>query len=185
MNKDKQAPRTSSGRIIFYVIVGCIVFFAIKGFQNRGNRFIGTIPQEFPAEGTWLGVNQPLRLADLRGKVVLLQFSFIDCPYCREMDPHMHRWHDQFGPEGLVIVEVDDGSADSLADVRNWAASAGITYPVYYDTGGRMIASYGIHSFPTLLLIGRDGKVAWEGYGWSGDAGIAKLENEIRKALKQ
>jgi thiol-disulfide isomerase/thioredoxin len=184
MSNDQKARRTSSGRIILYALAGILVFFALKSFQNRDQRFVGTVPQEFPADGSWLGTNQPLRLADLRGKVVLMQFSFINCPYCREMDPHLHKWHSELSSHGLVIVEIDDGNADSFDELRNWAASAGITYPVYYDAGGRMCANYGIESFPTLLLIGRDGKVVWEVFGWGGDAGIAKLENEIRAALK-
>ena len=185
MSSDRPQRKSSSGRIILYAIAGVLVFFGIKAFQNRDQHFVGTTPQEFPPGGKWLAVNQPLTLAALRGKVVLMQFSFIDCQYCRLMDPHLHRWHDQFAAEGLVIIEVDDGGADALADGQGWAASAGVSYPVYYDTGGRMIANYGIHSFPTLLLVGRDGKVIWEGYGWSGDAGVAQLESRIRAALKQ
>ena len=184
MSSDQPARRSSNGRILFYALAAVIVFFALKGYLNRNQRFVGTTPQEFPTDGSWLGTNQPLRLADLRGKVVLLQFSFINCPYCREMDPYLRKWHDEFSSDGLVIVEIDDGGADSIDELRNWMASAGITYPVYYDARGKMITAYGINAFPTLLLIGRDGKVVWEGFGWGGKAGVDKLEKEIRSALK-
>jgi peroxiredoxin len=170
---------------MLYAFMGIVAFLALKAYQNRDQRFVGTIPQEFSVDGSWLNANQPLRLADLRGKVVLLQFSFINCPYCREMDPYLHKWHNEFSSDGLVIVEIDDGSTDSLDELRRWAAHDGINYPVFYDVKGRMCASYGIESFPTLLLIGRDGKVVSEGYGWGGNSGIAKLENQIRAALKK
>lgn len=185
MGKAPQTSQQSSGRIILYAIVGVFAFLALKAFRDRDQGFIGPTPQEFPPGGSWLIANQPLRLADLRGKVVLFQFSFINCRFCREMDPYLHKWHKELNSDGLVIIEIDDGRADSLDEVRNWAASAGIAYPVYHDTNGRMCAAYDIDSFPTLLLIGRDGKVAWKTYGWGGNEGIAKLEKEIRRALNQ
>jgi hypothetical protein len=46
-----------------------------------------------------------------------------------------------------------------------------------------MCAAYDIHSFPYVLLVGRGGKVVWELRGWLGESGMAKMEDQIRKAL--
>ena len=81
------------------------------------------------------------------------------------------------------MIEVDDGSSDSLEEVRNWAASSGVPYPVYFDEAGRMCTAYDIHSFPYTLVIGRDGKVVWELRGWLGESGITTMENQVRQAL--
>ena len=100
------------------------------------------------------------------------------------MDRHLHNWQERFGADGLQVIEIDDGGSDSIEGVREWAAAAKISYPVYYDTGGRLTSSYGIDGFPTFLLVGRDGKISFEDYGWS-EQGVGRLESEIHKALKQ
>ena len=47
----------------------------------------------------------PLRLADLRGKVVLVRFFMeSDCPYCRGTAPALNEFHQEFGPRGLVVI---------------------------------------------------------------------------------
>ena len=185
MRKDRHAPQRSARPLIIFGLAAIFATIAWRMYQDSGQRFIGTIPTEFPATGAWIGSDKPLRLSDLRGRVVLLQFSFVGCPYCREMDPYLHKWQQEFTSEGLVIVEIDDGSSDSLEEVRNWAASSAVPYPVYYDDGARMCGAYNIDSFPYLLLIGRDGKVVWESRGWLGKAGMEKTEGEIRKALSR
>ncbi len=181
----RQVPARSLNRYILVGLVAIVAVAAFRLYQRLDQRFVGTTPREFPDGGVWIGTDRPLRLADFRGKVVLLQFSFVGCPFCREMDPYLHKWQQEFNPDGFAVVEIDDGSSDSLEGVRNWATGSKISYPVYYDTGGQLCGSYDIHEFPTLLLVGRDGKIVQEGKGWSGNEGVARLEQEIRKALKQ
>jgi thiol-disulfide isomerase/thioredoxin len=185
MSKDPRTAPRSARPLIIFGLVAIFATIAWRMYQDSGQRFVGTAPREFPSDGVWIGTDQFLHLAALRGKVVLLQFSFLACPYCREMDPYLHKWQQEFSSDGFVVVEVDDGGSDSLEGVRSWATDSKISYPVYYDAGGQLCGSYDIHEFPTLLLVGRDGKIVWEGKGWSGNEGIAKLEKEIRKTLQR
>jgi thiol-disulfide isomerase/thioredoxin len=171
--------------LIIFGLVAIFATIAWRIYQGSDQRFGGTVPPEFPEGGAWVGSDKPLQLSELRGRVVLLQFSFIGCPYCREMDPYLHRWQQQFNADGLVIIEVDDGGFDSLDAVRNWAASSSVPYPIYYDDSGWMCGAYDINGFPHLLLIGRDGKVVWETSGWPGETGMTKIEDQIRKALSR
>jgi hypothetical protein len=99
------------------------------------------------------------------------------------MAPHLVKWQKRFGPDGLVVIEIEDGTADTLAQVREWAANGKVLYPVLYDAEGAMSKLYGITSFPSSYLIGRDGVVAWEGGGWGGEEGIAAYDAAIGKAL--
>src|SRR5262245_44906739 len=90
--------------IVLAVIV-LVVFFAWRFYRES----IGfSEPPEFPAGGSWINADAGLKLADLHGKVVLIQFSFLSCPPCRMMDPHLKRWHEEFKDQGLVVIEVDD-----------------------------------------------------------------------------
>ncbi len=95
------------------------------------------------------------------------------------MTSHLVKWQEQFGPTGLVIIEIDDGKTDSLNKVREWTANEKIPYAVYYDNGGAMVTDYGVRGFPSMYLLGRDGKVVWEGHGWGGPEGVAEIERAI------
>ena len=179
--KDKGTPLW-----LYALLIGVIALVAIRVWRNvqtGGQPFVGSAAHEFPNEGVWINADKPASLASLRGRVVLMQFSFIGCGYCRKMDPYLSKWHEQFAGEGLTIVEVDDGTSDALDAVHWWATNERIQYSVFYDTDGKLTGSYDVRSFPTLILVGRDGKIAWQDHGWRGEAGIQQLEGEIKKAL--
>lgn len=189
MLKNRLSPNTPARRRavrLFPVIgsmIGAAIVFAWRAFNERERSFMGQQPPDFPTGGTWINTDRPLKLANLRGKVVLVQFSFVGCAFCRKMDPYLSKWQEQFGADRLMVIEVDDGNTDTLDEVREWAARDMIPYPIYYDTKGAMNAVYGIHSYPSRFLIGRDGDVVWEDGGWGGEEGVTTNENAIRKAL--
>ena len=142
--------------------------------------FIGAEPPELPREGTWITPATATTLVGLRGQVVYLQFAFLGCSACALTMPHLSHWHEAYGPRGLVVLYVDNGLTDRLPAARDGIAARGMTYPVFYDTEGKALLAYGIRAFPTAYLIGKDGKVIWEG----NPLGIeAKVEEAIVKAL--
>jgi len=168
------------------LVIGVIAILAVmvwQRWQRSSDGTAGTVAFEFPDDGNWINADKPPSMTELRGRVVLLQFSFIGCTFCRKMDPVLLKWHQEFEGAGLSIVEVDDGRIDSLADVRAWATDERIPYWVLFDTNGKLTELYGVRSYPTLVLVGRDGKVAWRDHGWPGEAGVRLLESEIKTAL--
>jgi thiol-disulfide isomerase/thioredoxin len=120
----------------------------------------------------------PLKLADLRGKVVLLDFWGSWCGPCLSIVPELMKLHDEFKDKGLVILAVHDDSVASIAEMdraceqsrkQSWGGRD-IPYLIALDGGGptriaytsmsargATTAAYGIDSFPTTFLIGRDG----------------------------
>jgi thiol-disulfide isomerase/thioredoxin len=187
MNNNRRVTVKSVRRAILFALIGGLIgLLLVQGwwrFQERDRTFLASTPLEFPANGDWINADRPLRFADLHGKVVLMQFSFVGCVFCRKMDPYLCTWSEQFGTDGLVVVEVNDGNIDTLDKVREWAARDMIPYPLFYDAAGVMAKAYGIHGYPSRFLVGRDGKVEWEDHGWGGEEGVAKIEMEIRRVL--
>lgn len=125
----------------------------------------------------------PVKLADLRGKVVLLDFWGYWCGPCVGSMPALMKLHDQFKDKGLVVIAVHDDSVDSIAEMdgkltevrqKFWngrdlpflvALDGGGKTRIKYTatlTSGATTAAYGIVAFPTSVLIGRDGKVLRE-----------------------
>lgn len=100
-----------------------------------------------------------VRLSDLRGRVVLLDFWATWCPPCLAMMPTLHELYRDWHPRGAEFVGIDaDGSASTPDDVRAFLARHPFPYPIVADdsAGG----AYGVSSIPHIVVIGRDGRIA-------------------------
>lgn len=119
-----------------------------------------------------------VRLADLKGKVVLLEFWATWCPPCREAIPGIERLHEAYHDKGLVTlgISMDDGDWDT---VREFVKQYRIGYPVL--KGNEDISTkYMIRVIPTLYLIDRNGIIAKQ-YVGGGNEDV--LEKAIRALL--
>ena len=101
-----------------------------------------------------------IRLADLRGKVVLLDFWATWCPPCLAMLPTLHELYAEWQPRGAEFVGIDsDGPMVAPDELRGFLSRRPFPYPVVVDdkeVGGL----YGVFSIPHLVVIGRDGAIA-------------------------
>src|SRR2546423_12387705 len=82
--------------------------------------------------GNWIN-SEPLKLKDLRGRVVLIEFWTFGCINCRNTLPFIKSLHDRYQGKGLTIVGVHSPEFDEERDVeqvRSEVASLGIHYPV-------------------------------------------------------
>ena len=100
-----------------------------------------------------------LRLSDLIGQVVVLNFWASWCPPCRrEMPAFQDAWLES-RDDGVVFVGIATG--DLEADARAFAEQVGVTYPLALDhPGGQVADAYLVRVMPTTYFIDRQGNVA-------------------------
>jgi peroxiredoxin len=123
--------------------------------QGENNELPGRAPQ-FALKDL---KGHTLRLKDLRGRVVLLNFFATWCAPCRQEIPDLERLYKRFNDQGLEIVGISlDMEGASL--LNPFVKYYGITYPVVLGTREVVVDYGGITGIPTSFLIDRDGRVA-------------------------
>jgi thiol-disulfide isomerase/thioredoxin len=120
-----------------------------------------------------------LRLAELRGRPVILDFWATWCAPCRASLPHLSAMQGRYGTRGLVIVglSVDDGPPQA---VRRFAERLQLRFPMAMASEG-MLDDYGpIRSIPTTIFIDRRGHIVRRVTGYVDEE---TLEGFIREIL--
>jgi thiol-disulfide isomerase/thioredoxin len=121
---------------------------------------------EFPA-GSWINAAHPLRLKDLRGKIVLLDFWTFCCANCLHVIDELRSLEHDFADE-LVIVGVHSPKFEHEKSDRAVAAASeryGVAHPVFNDPELYLWRQYAVRAWPTLVLIDPDGYVVTQAAG--------------------
>jgi peroxiredoxin len=121
-----------------------------------------------------------MRLSDLRGKAVLLNFWATWCGPCKIEMPWFVDLQNQYGSQGLQIVGVamDDGSKE---DIAKFAKDMGVNYPILIGKESVGDQYGGVPALPESFLITRDGKIVDKIIGLRGKS---EIEDSIKKALE-
>jgi thiol-disulfide isomerase/thioredoxin len=136
---------------------------------------------------TWLNTpdGAAVDLADLRGKVVLLDFWAYSCINCQRSVPHVTAWDDAYRDAGLVVIGVHTPEYAFERETRNVVDGAkrlGITYPVAQDNAYATWTAYRNRYWPAHYLIDADGEIRQVSQG---EGGYARTETLIRELLTQ
>ncbi len=97
-----------------------------------------------------------VRLSELRGHPVLLNFWASWCPPCRSELPDLSELDREYKDKGLVILGVND---EDRATARRFAEKAGLTFPTLDDSGLKAHRLFRVYNIPAVFLIDRTGKV--------------------------
>jgi len=123
-----------------------------------------------------------VNLADLKGKVVYLDFWASWCVPCRASFPWMAEIKHKYGPKGLEVVAVNLDKDRALADA--FLKDREINFLVAFDESGKSAESYDLRGIPGSYIIGRDGSIQASYLGFR-DKDKSKLESVIKILLLQ
>jgi thiol-disulfide isomerase/thioredoxin len=135
----------------------------------------------------WLN-SRPLRLSQLRGKVVLVEFWAFECVNCRRTQPWLHAIQKRYADKDFVIVSVHTPELPqerSIANVRKAVAEQKITNPVMVDDDYSYWNAMKNQYWPAFYVIDKRGRIAARAIGEMhvGQARAAELEREIEEQL--
>lgn len=124
--------------------------------------YAGTVPApEFPAGLDWINTPQALELAQLRGKIVLLDFWTYGCINCIHVIPDLKRLEEEYNDE-LVVIGVHSAkflNEGETENIRQVVMRYGVDHPVVNDKDFTVWGAWGAQAWPTIALIDPAGNV--------------------------
>jgi thiol-disulfide isomerase/thioredoxin len=156
--------------LILFFIAAIVAVMLFAGIRTARNNRMGA-----PVKGQLIGSMAPdfelpsldgknLKLSDLRGKAVLLNFWATYCGPCKIEMPWFVELQKEYGPQGFQIVGVamDDASTE---DIAKFAKDMGVNYPILLGKEDVGQSYGGVSVLPTTFFVDRDGKLIAREFG--------------------
>lgn len=176
-------------RVLRYSVLCVVVLAAAFGlYWMNGQQPAGAAQRTFKAPELdggvgWLNTAGPIRLKDLKGKIVLLDFWTLCCINCIHVLPDLAKLEKKYANE-LVVIGVHTAKFDSEKSnesIRKAILRYEIAHPVVNDANKRIWTAYGSRAWPTMALIDPEGSIV---YMDSGEGQLADLDREIARLIR-
>lgn len=155
------------------------MFAVALGATIASNAFAQAVGQPAPSFDV-PGTSSSVRLADLKGKVVYVDFWASWCAPCKQSFPWMNDMQAKYGPRGLQVIGVTVDRRRE--DAEKFLAATPAKFAVAFDTTGKVAEAYQPKGMPTSFLIGADGVVRAVHVGFK-ESDRTELERQIEAAL--
>lgn len=130
----------------------------------------------------WLN-SEPLTLAQLKGKVILLDFWTYSCINCIRTLPHVKQWYESYKNDNFIIIGIhtpEFAFEQNVYNVKDAIDRFGITYPVALDNNYQTWRAYNNRYWPAHYLIDQQGTIVKTHFG---EGGYVEMEDAIRALL--
>ncbi len=139
---------------------------------------------ELEGISNWIN-SEPLRLKDLKGKVVLIDFWTYTCINCIRTLPHVTSWYEKYKDDGLVIIGVHTPEFEFEKDTKNVNQAINqysINYPVAQDNDFSTWNAFSNRYWPAKYLIDKNGNIRYFHFG---EGKYDETEKAIQELLKE
>ena len=170
---------------IFVLFAMCTVVAKSQNVVADSTGYIVNVGDMAPDFTVTLTDGSKVTLSELRGKVVMLQFTASWCSVCRKEMPFIERdiWQKHKDNKDFVLVGIDRD--EPLDKVVAFKKSTGITYPLALDPGADVYVKYALREsgITRNVLIGKDGRILKKTrlYNEKEFAGLVAKINEVLK----
>jgi thiol-disulfide isomerase/thioredoxin len=140
---------------------------------------------EFVGITGYINTPVPIKLADLKGKIILIHFWTYPCVNCIHTIPHLNDWYQKYSNKGLVIVGVQTpefSDEKNIDNVKGAVNNFKIKYPVILDNNYATWNAYGNNYWPRDYLVDNQGYIR---YNHIGEGDYAQTEQMIQSLLAE
>lgn len=163
---------------ITFITLGLVLFLLLRPGSSSARAVVpGTPAPDFTLQAL---DGSTVRLSDLRGRPVLLNFWASWCPPCREEMPYLQEVQNAYADAGLVVVAIN--LDESVATIQSFLGRNNLRLPVLLDRDLRVTQRYGIIPLPTSFFIDRQGVVRSK---VEGGMDRNRVHAEVRQLLGQ
>ncbi|MEO6391525.1 MAG: redoxin domain-containing protein [Pyrinomonadaceae bacterium] len=156
----------------------------VTGSPDREDALIAAeVAKTAPAlrGGDWAN-SEPLKLDQLNGRVVLVEFWTFDCYNCRNTLPTIKAFDEKYRKDGLTVIGVHTPELDQEREwpnVTHAVKQLGITYPVVSDNAFETWNAYNVAAWPTVFILDKKGRIRFRHTG----EGAYGIEEQVIKKL--
>jgi len=199
-NYENNNEKNINGTIIFtiaIIISLSALIYTIAGMTSKSTTVSSSLSASenmFPANdlkqapelknGDWIN-SEPLSLAELKGRVVLIDFWTFGCYNCRNTLPTLKKFDEHYRDKGLTIIGVHTPEFDSekkIENVRSNVNKLGIKYPVLTDNEFETWNAYGVRAWPSVFILDKQGRIR---YTHVGEGRYDEQEQVIKTLLNE
>ena len=119
-----------------------------------------------------------LKLSELRGEVVMVNFWASWCGPCRQEMPLLDQLYKRFSPMGFTILGVN--VEEDSADAEKVLGEIPVSFPILFDSRNQVSKAYDINAMPSTFLVDRDGKVRYLHKGYK-----PGYEDEYQRQIRE
>lgn len=123
---------------------------------------------------------ETLRLSDLRGKIVMVDFWSSWCPPCRQEAPELQEAYEDFQDQDVEFVGIAIWDVDS--ETRKFKNAYGLEYPILVDPRGAIAVEWGVLGLPEKFFLNREGEIVKK---YVGPMTRDRVGLEIREMLEK
>ena len=170
---------------IFFLLVGCLFLTLTACSKTDTPKKSAVAVEKNPAPDVFVksfANGSTLKLSDLKGKVVLLNFWATWCPPCREEIPSMMKLNTLMAgkPFQMVAISIDEGGKPAI---ESFFKESGFSLPTYLDESGVSAKTYGVTGVPESFIIDKQGVLVKKiigGANWDSPEAVSYIEGLMK-----
>jgi thiol-disulfide isomerase/thioredoxin len=168
-------------KILLFSLILAFSIFVVHSYADDGLTQ-GTTLKEFDGIEGWIN-SSPLTLANLKNKVVIIDFYTSRCSNCLAAVPHVVFLYQKYHSKGLEVIGVHTpelASEHQIEVIKATAKKLGINYPIAIDNDSRTWNAYNNHYWPNLLIFDRQGKLVFQ---HAGEGAYDEIDRKVSALL--